>query len=72
MLPAALRPSHEEFAGFLAEQLPREMVPRYLEFRDDLPRTDTHKVSKAKMRQEGKRGITDSTVDLSGYIGRRQ
>jgi crotonobetaine/carnitine-CoA ligase len=72
MLPAALRPSHEEFAAFLAEQLPREMVPRYLEFRDDLPRTDTHKVSKAKMRQEGKRGITDSTVDLSGYIGRRQ
>jgi crotonobetaine/carnitine-CoA ligase len=52
------------FHRHLEEVLPPEMVPRYLELRTSLPRTDTHKIAKVKLRAEGDAGITERTLDL--------
>jgi crotonobetaine/carnitine-CoA ligase len=52
------------FYDHLRRALPAEMVPRYVEVRDSLPRTDTHKIAKAVLRTEGDRGMTATTVDL--------
>jgi crotonobetaine/carnitine-CoA ligase len=54
----------QRFRGHLAEVLPAEMVPRYVEVREALPRTDTHKIAKAKLRAEGESGITPATLDF--------
>lgn len=43
-------------------KLARFKVPRYLEFRDSLPKTPTYRVEKYKLRQE-KKGITEGCVD---------
>ncbi len=40
--------------------LPAFASPRYIEIIDDLPRTETERVQKAKLRQ---RGVTESTWD---------
>jgi acyl-CoA synthetase (AMP-forming)/AMP-acid ligase II len=40
------------------------MVPRFIEFRSELPRTDTHKVAKRLLREEGVAGITPTTIDV--------
>jgi crotonobetaine/carnitine-CoA ligase len=61
-----LHPDPRAFEAFLGQYLPPEMVPRYLEFRADLPQTDTYKVSKARLRQEWLDGRLGSTVDLRG------
>lgn len=53
----------EELIEFCQEKLPRHMVPRYLEFVDELPRTPTDKVAKYRLRAEGDHGITESTWD---------
>jgi crotonobetaine/carnitine-CoA ligase len=53
----------EELIGFCQEKLPRHMVPRYLEFVDELPRTPTDKVAKYRLRAEGDHGITATTWD---------
>jgi carnitine-CoA ligase len=58
-----------EFHRHLEAVLPPEMVPRYVEVRASLPRTDTHKIAKVKLRAEGEDGITAETVDLEA--GRR-
>ncbi len=42
-----------ELHGWLAEHLPRFMVPRYLETRSDLPRTPSQRVEKYKLVAEG-------------------
>lgn len=55
--------SHEELIEFCQEKLPRYMVPRYLEFVDDLPRTPTDKVAKYRLREAGDHGITATTWD---------
>lgn len=47
-----------------AAHLPREMVPRYIEMRDSLPRTPTFKVFRKGLLAEGDNGITDTTVDF--------
>jgi crotonobetaine/carnitine-CoA ligase len=44
--------------------LPPEMVPRFIEVREDLPWTDTHKVRKAVLREEG---ITPRTIDFEAH-----
>jgi crotonobetaine/carnitine-CoA ligase len=41
-----------ELHGWLAEQLPRFMVPRYLEARADFPRTPSQRVEKYKLASE--------------------
>jgi crotonobetaine/carnitine-CoA ligase len=43
----------EAILRFLANQLPHFMVPRYLRFMDQLPRTPTGKPQKAALRAEG-------------------
>ncbi|MGH3736346.1 MAG: AMP-binding protein [Micromonosporaceae bacterium] len=66
-LAVVLRPgavlTESELVAFCAEQLPRYMVPRYVEFVDALPRTPTDKVAKYRLRAQGERGITPGTWD---------
>ena len=52
-----------ELLEFCGRQLPRYMVPRYIEFVDALPRTPTDKVAKYRLRAEGDHGLTPSTWD---------
>jgi crotonobetaine/carnitine-CoA ligase len=48
----------------MRDALPPEMVPRFIEVRDDLPWTDTHKVRKAVLREEG---ISAGTIDFEAH-----
>lgn len=41
----------EEILEFLAPRIPHFMIPRYVEFLDELPRTPTNKIQKVKLRQ---------------------
>ena len=63
-LAVVLRPgmkvTPEELVEFCEENLPKFMVPRYVEFLAALPRTPTDKVAKYKLRE---RGLTDETWD---------
>jgi len=43
----------EELLAFCVERLPEFMVPRYVEFRGELPRTPTGRVEKYRLREEG-------------------
>jgi len=43
----------EELADFCAEHMPRYMVPRYWEIAEELPRTQTGKVEKFRLRERG-------------------
>ena len=43
----------EELWAYCDEELPAFMVPRFLEFREALPRTDTERVRKFALRDEG-------------------
>ncbi len=45
-----------ELTAFLVDRLPYFMVPRYLEFRDALPKTPTQKVHKHVLRESGVAG----------------
>ncbi len=50
----------EDLCRWLAERVPYFAIPRYIEFRDDLPRNPTGKVLKFELRQEG---VTATTWD---------
>lgn len=50
----------EDILRFAADELPHFAVPRYLEFVDDLPRTQTGRVQKNVLRE---RGLTANTLD---------
>ncbi|HEY1972412.1 MAG TPA: AMP-binding protein [Pseudonocardia sp.] len=65
---ASLRP--EELAAHCAGTLPSFMVPRYLEFVSELPRTPTDKIAKHELRAAGRRGLTTTTWDreAGGYL----
>jgi len=43
----------EELVGFCEERMARFMVPRYIEFRDQIPKTETHRVQKAELKKAG-------------------
>jgi crotonobetaine/carnitine-CoA ligase len=45
--------SHEEFCRWCAERVPYFAVPRYFEFRADLPRNPVGRVLKYQLRDEG-------------------
>lgn len=45
-----------ELTEFLVERMPYFMVPRYLEYADELPKTPTQKVSKHVLRPRGLQG----------------
>jgi len=52
--------TEEELCRWALNHVPHFAVPRYIEFRDDLPRTPTNKVQKFELRQQG---VTPSTWD---------
>lgn len=52
-----------ELTAFCAQQLPSFMVPRFVEFVDELPRTPTNKIAKHELRSRGERGMTPETWD---------
>lgn len=52
-----------ELVAYCATKLPAFMVPRYVEFLDQLPRTPTDKVAKHVLRAMGDRGLTPGTWD---------
>jgi crotonobetaine/carnitine-CoA ligase len=62
--PGAVRPgaalAAEELAAFCAERMARFMVPRYVDFRDEIPKTETHRVQKAALKRAG---VTATTWD---------
>lgn len=49
-----------ELVDYLAGRIPRFMVPRYVEFVSELPKTPTQKVRKPELRE---RGVTEATWD---------
>ncbi|MGV0714946.1 AMP-binding protein [Mycolicibacterium sp. XJ662] len=46
-------PTLEDIAAVCAEALPRFAIPRYVRFVDELPKTETAKVQKYKLKQQG-------------------
>jgi crotonobetaine/carnitine-CoA ligase len=52
-LNAGTQLTAEELLAFCVERLPEFMVPRYVEFRDELPRTPTGRIEKYRLREEG-------------------
>jgi crotonobetaine/carnitine-CoA ligase len=64
MVAVALRDGHElapaDLVAHCEQQLPRHMVPRYLDFVGSLPKTPTEKVEKHVLAA---RGVTGSTFD---------
>jgi crotonobetaine/carnitine-CoA ligase len=52
--------TEHELVQFLMPRMPRFMVPRYVEFVDEFPKTPTGKVKKVELRD---RGITPATWD---------
>lgn len=64
MVAVVLRPgvdlAHADLTDFCAERMARHMVPRYVDFVVDLPRTPTAKVVKEALRS---RGVTPTTWD---------
>lgn len=59
-----------ELLDFCQERLPYFAVPRYVRFRDDLPKTPSQRIQKYKLRAEG---VTNDTFDrvTAGYEVRR-
>ena len=52
--------SEEELCRWVAERVPFFAIPRYVEFRDDLPRNPVGRVLKYELRAEG---VTPATWD---------
>jgi carnitine-CoA ligase len=61
--------SAEELGAFLEQRMASFMVPRFIEFVDELPKTPTSKIRKAELRE---RGITPQTYDRGDSRARRQ
>ncbi|MBI4290642.1 MAG: AMP-binding protein [Betaproteobacteria bacterium] len=57
-----------EIIAFCRERMAKYMVPRYLQFRSELPRTGTQKIQKAKLKEQG---LTPETWDSrrNQYLG---
>ena len=52
--------SEEDLCRWMAERVPYFAIPRYVEFRDDLPRNPVGRVLKYQLRDEG---VTPATWD---------
>ncbi|MBS1886450.1 MAG: AMP-binding protein [Actinobacteria bacterium] len=52
--------TEEELLAYLGPRMPRFMLPRFLEFVDELPKTPTQKIRKAGLRE---RGVGEKTWD---------
>jgi crotonobetaine/carnitine-CoA ligase len=57
--------SPERLIRWMATQLPLEMVPRYLEIKQDFDRTMTQKILKRSLKQEG---ITPNTIATDAWL----
>ena len=55
--------THADLVEYCAAKLPSFMVPRFVEFVDELPRTPTDKIAKYALRAMGDRGLTPGTWD---------
>ncbi len=55
--------SEPDLVAYCAAKLPSFMVPRYIEFVSELPRTPTDKVAKHELRAMGDQGLTPGTWD---------
>lgn len=53
----------EELTAFCDGKMPGFMLPRYIEFLKEMPKTPTEKIEKYKLRLEGNKGITPNTWD---------
>jgi crotonobetaine/carnitine-CoA ligase len=60
----------EQLWAFADERLPYFAVPRYVSFVDELPKTPSEKVQKAKLREQGTTGSFDR-VAVSGAMPKR-
>jgi carnitine-CoA ligase len=64
MIAVVLRPGHQldpaELIRFCEQRMAKFMVPRYVDFRESLPKTETHRVQKAVLK---KQGVTATTWD---------
>jgi crotonobetaine/carnitine-CoA ligase len=56
----------EELFKYLVEHLPYFMVPRFIEFRTELPKTPTEKVRKSDLRSEGRGQAWD--CEEAGFV----
>jgi crotonobetaine/carnitine-CoA ligase len=54
------RPDPEEIRAFLSDKLARYAIPRYLRFVDEFPKTNTHRIIKRRLEEQG---VTDDTYD---------
>jgi carnitine-CoA ligase len=61
--------SEEDLFKYLSQRLPYFMVPRFIEFRSELPKTPTEKVRKADLRSEGSGNAWDSKE--AGFVVNR-
>jgi crotonobetaine/carnitine-CoA ligase len=50
----------EELVAFCSERMAKFMVPRYIEFSDSIPKTETHRVQKQLLKRAG---VTSNTWD---------
>ena len=57
----------EDLIAHCEKRMAKFMVPRYLEFRDELPKTETHRVQKSVLKQQG---VTASTWDREQASGK--
>lgn len=61
-ITAVLRDGHsltpEELCTWALDHVPHFAVPRYIEFRSELPRTPTNKIQKFQLRKEGRTAAT--------------
>jgi len=54
VLKEGIRLPEEHLLYFCKEHLAHFKVPRYIEIRDSLPKTGSHKIDKAKLKEEGR------------------
>jgi crotonobetaine/carnitine-CoA ligase len=59
----------EELTEWAAERLPEFMVPRYLEFVDELPKTSNEKIKKKDLREQGNSEDTWDRLSADITIG---
>lgn len=71
VLRAGAEISEEELCRWSIDHVPRFALPRYIEFRDELPVTPSGRIQKYKLREEG---VTPTTWDrdTSGLVVKRE
>jgi carnitine-CoA ligase len=56
----------EKLIEYLNDRIPYFMVPRYIEYKESLPKTPTNKIKKVELRNEGITSVTwDRELDLN-------